>query len=163
LAVMISVLFSVLPLLQIRRIKPRILLRDENNASLDRLDRSKWLVGAITLAALLALAVWQAGSLKVGAFFLAGLFATSLVLYLTAVLLTRLLKRVRGLSSFTIRQAINSLYRPGNQTRIILLAVGLGAFVVLTVQTMQGNLVHEFDFTRNARLPSLLFVDIQKS
>jgi putative ABC transport system permease protein len=163
LGVMISILFSVLPLLQVRQIKPRILLRDENNSSLDRLDRSKWIVGAITLAALLALAVWQAGSVKVGAFFLGGLFATSLVLYLTAMFLTRLLRRVRGFSSFTIRQAINSLYRPGNQTRIILLAVGLGAFVVLTVQTMQGNLVHEFDFTRNARLPSLLFVDIQKS
>jgi putative ABC transport system permease protein len=163
LGVMISLLFSALPLLQIRQIKPRLLLRDENNASLDRLDRSKWLVGALTLAALLALAVWQAGSLKVGAFFLGGLFVTSAVLYLAAALLTRLLRKVRGLSSFTIRQAINSLYRPGNQTRIILLAVGLGAFVVLTVQTMQGNLMHEFDFTKNAHLPSLLFVDIQKS
>ena len=163
LGVMISLLFSVLPLLQIRQIKPRLLLRDENNASLGRLDRSKWFVGAITLAALLALAVWQAGSLKVGAFFLGGLFVTSLVLYLAAALLTKLLRRIRGLSSFTVRQAINSLYRPGNQTRIILLAVGLGAFVVLTVQTMQGNLLHEFDFTKNAHLPSLLFVDIQKS
>jgi len=163
LGVMISLLFSVLPLLQIRQIKPRLLLRDENNTSLDRLDRSKWLVGALILAALLALAVWQAGSFKVGAFFLGGLFVTSGVLYLAASLLTRLLRKVRGLSSFTFRQAINSLYRPGNQTRIILLAVGLGAFVVLTVQTMQGNLMHEFDFTKNAHLPSLLFVDIQKS
>ena len=159
----ISVLFSVLPLLQIRQIKPRLLLRDENNASLDKLDRSKWLIGALTLAALLGLAVWQAGSLKVGVIFLGGLFGTSMVLYLTAALLTRLLRRVRGLSSFTIKQAINSLYRPGNQTRIILLAVGLGAFVVLTVQIMQANLIREFDFTRNGRLPSLLFVDVQKS
>jgi putative ABC transport system permease protein len=159
----ISILFSVLPLLQIRQIKPRLLLRDENNATLDKLDRSKWVIGAVSLAALLGLAVWQAGSLKVGAIFLGGLFATSLVLYITAALLIRLLRRVRGLSSFTVKQAINSLYRPGNQTRIILLAVGLGAFVVLTVQIMQANLVREFDFTRNGRLPSLLFVDVQKS
>ena len=159
----ISVLFSVLPLLQIRQIKPRLLLRDENNASLDKLDRSKWLIGALSLAALLGLAVWQAGSLKVGAIFLGGLLATSLVLYIAAAALTRLLRRVRGLSSFTVKQAINSLYRPGNQTKIILLAVGLGAFVVLTVQIMQVNLVREFDFTRNGHLPSLLFVDVQKS
>ena len=44
-----------------------------------------------------------------------------------------------------------------------MLAVGLGAFVVLTVQIMQANLVREFDFTRNGRLPSLIFVDVQKS
>jgi putative ABC transport system permease protein len=138
-------------------------LRDENNSALDKLDRTKWLIGAFSLSALLGLAVWQAGSLKVGAIFLGGLFGTSLVLYLAAILLTRLLRRVRGLSSFTIKQAINSLYRPGNQTRIILLAVGLGAFVVLTVQIMQANLLREFDLTRNGRLPSLLFVDVQKS
>jgi putative ABC transport system permease protein len=60
-------------------------------------------------------------------------------------------------------QAVNSLYRPGNQTRIILLAVGLGAFVVIAVQAMQTNMVREFDFTRNARLPSLFFIDVQKS
>jgi putative ABC transport system permease protein len=159
----ISLLFSMLPLLQIRQIKPRLLLRDENNSAIDKLDRSRWIIGALSLAALLGLAVWQAGSIKVGVIFLGGLFATSLVLYFTAVLLTRLLRRVRGVSSFTIKQAINSLYRPGNQTRIILLAVGLGAFVVLTVQIMRVNLIREFDFTRNGRLPSLLFVDVQKS
>jgi putative ABC transport system permease protein len=159
----ISVLFSLLPLLQIRQIKPRLLLRDENNTSIGRLDRSKWVVGALSIAALLALAVWQAGSFKVGAFFLGGLFATTAVLYLTAAVLTRLLRRIRGLGSFTIRQAINSLYRPGNQTRIVLLAVGLGAFVVLTVQMMEASLLDEFDLTKNGKLPSLIFVDVQKS
>jgi len=159
----ISVLFSILPLLQIRDIKPRLLLRDENNSAIDRLDRSKWIAGGFSILALLGLAVWQAGSWKVGAYFLGGLTITSAVLYLAAALLTRVLRRLRGISSFTIRQAINSLYRPGNQTRIVLLAVGLGAFVVLTVQIMQANLLKEFDLTKNARLPSMLFVDVQKS
>ena len=163
LGVLISLLFSALPLLQVRNIKPKLLLRDENNASLRRLDPAKWFIGAASLAGLLGLAVWQAGSLRVGAFFLGGLAATSVVLYLTAMLLTWLLRRVRKLGPFAFSQAINSLYRPGNQTRIILLAVGLGAFVVLAVQSLQNNLVREFDFTRNQQLPSLFFVDIQKS
>jgi putative ABC transport system permease protein len=163
LGVAVSMLFSALPLLQVRNIKPKLLLRDENNASLRRLDPVRWLFGALSIGGLLLLAVWQAGSLKVGAFFLGGLAATSLVLYLTAVVLTRGLRSVRSFGPFAIRQAVNSLYRPGNQTRIILLAVGLGAFVVLTVQSMQANLVREFDFSRNQRLPSLFFVDVQKS
>jgi len=33
----------------------------------------------------------------------------------------------------------------------------------MTVQIMQTNLISEFDVTRNGRLPSLLFVDVQKS
>ena len=163
LGVLISLLFSALPLLQVRNIKPKLLLRDENNANIRRLDPAKWVFGAISLLGLLGLAVWQAGSIKVGAFFLAGLGATSVVLYLTAMLLTWLLRKVRTRRNFALTQAVNSLYRPGNQTRIILLAVGLGAFVVLTVQSLQTNLVREFDFTRNARLPSLFFIDIQRS
>ena len=163
LGVLISLLFSALPLLQVRNIKPKLLLRDENNDSIRRLDPTKWLIGAASLLGLLGLAVWQAGSIKVGAFFLGGLAATSVVLYLTALLLTSLLRRVRNVGPFALSQAVNSLYRPGNQTRIILLAVGLGAFVVLAVQSLQTNLVREFDFTRNQHLPSLFFVDIQKS
>jgi len=163
LGILISLLFSALPLLQIRTIKPRLLLRDDNNLNITRLDRTKWLLGFFCLAGLLGLAVWQAGSLLVGTFFLAGLAATSIVLFIAALALTWILRRFKKFSSFSIAQAINSLYRPGNQTRIVLLAVGLGAFVVLAVQSLQSNLVSEFDFTRNQRLPSLFFVDIQKS
>ncbi len=163
LGVLISLLFSALPLLQVRNIKPKLLLRDENNSSIRRLDFTKWLFGAVSLVGLLGVAVWQAGSVKVGAFFLGGLAATSAVLYLTALILTRLLRRFRRVGSFALSQAVNSLYRPGNQTRTILLAVGLGAFVVLAVQSLQTNLVREFDFTRNQHLPSLFFVDIQQS
>jgi putative ABC transport system permease protein len=163
LGVAISILFSALPLLQVRNIKPKLLLRDESNTNLRRLDPAKWIFGALALSGLLALAVWQAGSVRVGISFLAGLAATAGVLYLAAWALTVLLRRMKVLGSFSLRQAVNSLHRPGNQTRIILLAVGLGAFVVLAVQSLQANLVREFDFSRNQRLPSLFFVDIQKS
>lgn len=163
LGVLISLLFSALPLLQVRNIKPRLLLHDATGEKTRRLDWTKTIFGAVSVVGLLALAAWQAGSLKVGAFFLVGLGLTSLFLYLAAVVLTKFLRNFRNLGSFSISQAINSLYRPGNQTRIILLAVGLGAFVVLAVQSLQANLVREFDFTRNQTLPSLFIVDIQKS
>ncbi len=163
LGVLISLLFSALPLLQVRNIKPRLLLHDAGGEKMRRLDWTKSLFTIVTVGGLLALSAWQAGSLKVGAFFLVGLGATSLILYLAAILLTWLLKKIKTFSSFSVKQAVNSLYRPGNQTRIILLAVGLGAFVVLAVQSLQANLVREFDFTRNQTLPSLFMVDIQRS
>ncbi len=163
LGILISLLFSALPLLQVRNIKPNLLLRDETGEKLRKLDWTKWIFGAVCLAALLGLAVWQAGSLIVGAFFLVALALTTGILYLTAVVLTLILKRIKSFGSFSISQAVNSLYRPGNQTRIILLAVGLGAFVVLAVQSLQSNLVREFDFSRNERLPSMFFIDVQRS
>jgi putative ABC transport system permease protein len=163
LGVLISLLFSALPLLQIRNIKPRLLLHDATGEKTRRLDLTKTIFGVASVLGLLALAAWQAGSIKVGAFFLVGLGFTSLFLYGAAIFLTLLLKKIKNFGSFSVRQAVNSLYRPGNQTRIILLAVGLGAFVVLAVQSLQANLVREFDFTRNQKLPSLFFIDIQKS
>lgn len=163
LGILISLLFSALPLLQVRNIKPNLLLRDETGEKLRKLDWTKWIFGAICLAGLLGLAVWQAGSLMVGAFFLVALGLTTGILYLTAAALTLILRRVKFFGSFALSQAVNSLYRPGNQTRIILLAVGLGAFVVLSVQSLQSNLVREFDFSRNERLPSMFFIDVQRS
>ncbi|MBX3299785.1 MAG: ABC transporter permease [Acidobacteria bacterium] len=163
LGVAVSLLFSILPLMQIRNIKPKLLLRDENNASLHALDRSKWSIGAVVVVLLLGLAIWQAGSVRAGVFFLGGLTATSLMLFGAASLLLRSLRRLKRAGSFSVSQAVNSLYRPGNQTRVVLLAVGLGTFVVMSVYLTQNNLLREFDFTRNQRLPSLFFVDIQKS
>ncbi len=163
LGVLISFLFSALPLLQVRTIKPNLLLRDEAGEKMRRLDWTKWSFAAISLGGLLGVAAWQAGSLKVGAIFLVGLGVTSVFLYGAAIVLTLLLRRMKNFGSFSVRQAVNSLYRPGNQTRIILLAVGLGAFVVLSVQALQANLIREFDFTRNQKLPSLFFIDMQKS
>lgn len=159
----ISILFAALPLLQIRNIKPRMLLRDDNNLSLTQLNLSKWLLAVSFLTGLLALAIWQAGSIRVGLLFLAGLAITGGALYSSATILTATLKRARVVGSFPLRQAINSLHRPGNQTRVVLIAVGLGVLVVLTVTLMQENLVREFDLTRNSRLPSLIFVDAQRS
>lgn len=163
LGILISLLFSALPLLQVRNIKPNLLLRDETGEKIRRLDWTKWIFGAVCLGGLLGLAVWQAGSLMVGAFFLVALGLTTGILYLTAAALTLILRRVKFFGSFALSQAVNSLYRPGNQTRIILLAVGLGAFVVLAVQSLQSNLIREFDFSRNERLPSMFFIDVQRS
>ncbi len=163
LGVLISLLFSLLPLLQIRNIKPSLLLRDANNEQIRRLDWTKWFFALFTLAGILGIAVWQAGSWKVGTAFLIGLGVTATILYVSALMLTKLLRQTKKFSSFSIAQAINSLYRPGNQTRVVLLAVGLGVFVVMAVQSLQANLVREFDFTRNQTLPSLFLVDIQRS
>jgi putative ABC transport system permease protein len=163
LGVLISLLFSLLPLLQIRQIKPSLLLRDTNNQQMRRLDWTKILFAFFTISGILGIAVWQAGSWKVGTAFLVGLGVTSAILYVAAIFLTKILRQTKKFSSFSIAQAVNSLYRPGNQTRIVLLAVGLGAFVVIAVQSLQANLIREFDFSRNQTLPNLFMVDIQRS
>jgi putative ABC transport system permease protein len=119
-------------------------------------------VAALVVVGLVLVVSWQAGSLRVGSLFLAGLAVTTLVLHLASAALIYLVRRVRFAASFPLRQAINSLHRPGNQTRVIVLVVGLGVFLVIAVQSLQSNLVREFDVGRRGRLPTLFLIDIQK-
>lgn len=163
LGLLISLLFSALPLLRVGRIKPNMLLREsEQDAPRKRLDLWRALVAGLVLAGLLLLTSWQAGSLRVGIFFLGGLGLTALVLYLAAWLLIYLVRRARGLGTFAVRQAVNSMHRPGNQTRVIVLAVGLGAFLVLSVQSLQAGLLDEFDVARRGNLPNMYLIDVQR-
>lgn len=169
---LIALLFSLLPLLEIRRIKPNLVLRNESGVNPP--DKKWWridwrsidwlrvLTTVIVTLGLIALAGWQAGSLRIGAIFLAGLAVTAFVLNLVATLLVRSLRQIRYIPSFTLRQGVNSLYRPGNQTKVILLAVGLGAFFIIAVQLLQANLLNEFNFAFNSNAEDMYLIDIQK-
>ncbi|MBI3650311.1 MAG: FtsX-like permease family protein [Acidobacteria bacterium] len=160
--IMISLLFSVLPLLRIRNIKPNVLLRDDESAVKKRFDVLRWTLAALVLIGLITLVSWQAGSLKIGLFFLAGVALTAGLLYLAASLLIALVRRTKKVHSFAFRQAISSLYRPGNQTRVIIMVVGLGVFLVIAVQSLQKNLMHDLDFGRRTDMPNMFLIDVQK-
>jgi putative ABC transport system permease protein len=165
LGLLVSILFSALPLLRIRHIKPNMLLRDETEDAVGQRRRGRdiprILTGALVFLGLIFLSSWQAGSISVGLFFLGGLLATAITLYLASLLLVSLVRRTRHIRSFALRQAVNSLYRPGNQTRVIVMAVGLGAFVIMAIQSVQTNLLNEIDLSRRTSLPSMFLIDIQ--
>ncbi|MFN0088482.1 MAG: ABC transporter permease [Blastocatellia bacterium] len=163
---LISLLFSLVPLLEIRRIKPILVLRGNELTGPGRrgwqFDWVRLLAGAAVGLGLLGVASWQAGSLRIGGIFLAGLTAMTLVLSLAATGLMKFLRGLRHIPSFTLRQGINSLYRPGNQTRIILLAVGLGIFFVVAVRSLQLNLRYEFNPDLDTLRADMYLVDIQR-
>lgn len=159
--IMISILFSVLPLLQIRHIRPNVLLRDNTGSKRGRLDLLRWGVAGLVILGLLLVVSWQGGGVLVGLVFLGGLLVAAGALYLGATLLILLVRHTRPLTSFALKQAINSLHRPGNQTRIIVMIVGLGVFAVLSVQSLQANFISELDRGRTGDLPDMFLIDIQ--
>lgn len=160
--VLISLLFSALPLLRIRNIKPNVLLRDDASAVKRKFDFLRWTMGTLVLLGLVALVSWQAGSLKVGLFFLGALALTAGLLYFVASLLIALVRRAKYIPSFAFRQAINSLYRPGNQTRVIVMVVGLGVFLIIAIQSLEKNLLRDLDFGKRSNVPNMFLIDVQK-
>jgi putative ABC transport system permease protein len=158
--VLVSLLFSVVPLLQVRFIKPSLLLRDETV----RRPRDWTGIGvmvAVSLA-LVALTAWQAASLKVGVVVCVGFASLAVILHFAGRGLVLLIAPMANSRSFPLRHAVLHLSRPGNQTRVILLAVGLGTFFIVGVRSMQASLLSEFSMQVAADSPDMFLLDVQK-
>jgi putative ABC transport system permease protein len=157
---LVSLLFSLVPLLEVRHVKPSLLLRQDvpPPAAFDWL---KWGVTAGVAAALVAVASWQAGSVEVGLLLSGGFVATAFVLHLAGAGLVRAVQPLRHSQYFALRHAVLHIARPGNQTRVILLAVGLGAFFILGVRSLQTNLLRDFAVQAGPNAPDMFLIDIQ--
>jgi putative ABC transport system permease protein len=157
---LVSVLFSLVPLLDVRHVKPSLLLRHDIPPPA-AFDWVKWGVTAVVAGALVGVAAWQAGSLRVGLMLSGGFVATAFVLHLAGLALVRAVQPLRHSPSFALRQAVLHIARPGNQTRVILLAVGLGTFFILGVRTLQANLLEDFAVQVGDDAPDMFLIDIQ--
>ncbi len=185
--VLVALLFALVPLLEVRRIKPLLLLRGSDialSASARRagaggsaaagadfrrlfawLRARDWLqvvTAVVVIAALVAIASWQADSWLVGAIVTGGFAIVAAVLYGVAYLLVRAVMPLAAARYFPLRHAVIGLRRPGNQTRVILLAVGLGSFFVLGVRALQDNLIAEFAVNFDRRGADMFLIDIQR-
>jgi putative ABC transport system permease protein len=160
--VLVSALFALVPLLEIRRVKPLLLLRADTATSARSRNWQSRLAGLAILGALAGVAVWQAGSLRAGLFVSAGLAVVAVLLLLASRLLIRITTPLTRSKRFAVRHAVVSLTRPGNQTRVILMSVGLGCFFVLGMRALQVNLEHEFSLQLGPDTPDLILIDVQR-
>lgn len=177
---LVSVLFALVPLLEVRRIKPLLLIRGADQPPVPgrspgtpgfrgtwargriRVDWVQSIVATIVGAALVAVASWQAGSWRAGAAVSIGLAGIAAVLFAAAFALVRTVMPLASARWFPLRHAVISLRRPGNQTRVILLAVGVGSFFVLGVRALQDNLIAEVSLGADRGGADLFLIDIQR-
>ena len=159
--VLVSLLFAIVPLLDVRRVKPLLLLRADTAFTARRRDWAGALVMAGIGVMLGAIAIWQAGSLQAGAYVFGGLALMGAALYGASRVVLRLVAPLARSSRFPLRHAVISLGRPGNQTRVILMAVGVGCFFILSVRAMQSNLLEAFALQVGEQTPDLILIDVQ--
>ncbi len=178
---LVSLLFSLVPLLEVRRVKPLLLLRSLDiqgapaglatakrrfpaflvPAWVSRADAVQIGAAIFVSAALVAVAAWQAASLRVALVVCGGFAGISLILHGAGALLVRVVRPLAAAPYFPLRHAVVSLRRPGNQTRVILLAVGLGTFFVLGVKALQANLLSQFSVQLQRGGADMFLIDIQ--
>jgi putative ABC transport system permease protein len=161
--VWVSLLFSLLPLLAVRRVSPlAVLRRDYEDGTAPRRDLARRATALLLAASLLALSVLQAGRLSLGLAFAALAGGAVLALWLCAFLLVRGLRRFfpRRLP-YLYRQGLANLYRPANQTLMVVLALGFGVFLLSTLLLVQHNLLRQLRVDRGASRPNVVFFDVQ--
>ena len=157
---LVCLLFSLVPLLRVRRIRPSLLLRQESGP-----PGRDWLRAATAVLvgiALVGVVAWQAGSLRVGLVVCAGFIAVVIVLWGAGWVLVKATRPLTQVRWFPLRHAALHLDRPGNQTRVVLLAVGLGCFFIVGVRAIQANLLTQFSLDLAPDAPDMFLVDIQQ-
>ncbi len=156
---LVSLLFALVPLLDVRYVKPSRLLRDET-AGRPR-DWVRWAVMALVGGSLVAITIWQAGSARIGGIVAIGFVVLAATLYGAGRALIAAVRPLGASGWFPLRHAALQLTRPGSQVHLVLLTVGLGTFFILGVRALQENLVQEVSVDLAADAPDMFLLDIQ--
>lgn len=121
------------------------------------------IASAIVVAALATIAVTLSYDRKIAAIFIASAAAVLATLQIVAILLMAAARRLPRATTTSMRLAIANIHRPGALTPTIVLSLGLGLALLVTVIQIDGNLRRQFEGALPERAPSFYFVDIQSA
>ncbi|NUO81045.1 FtsX-like permease family protein [candidate division KSB1 bacterium] len=157
-----ALFFALLPLLNLRKVSPLLAIRsfyEEQRAKRD------WLKALAYVAIVLVLVIFarlQSPNWRVALGFSVGLAIAFGFLFAVAKLLMKVVKTYFPSSwSYIWRQSLANLYRPQNQTLTMILALGLGTFLIATLLLVQQALLRQIKLTSTGEQPNLVLFDIQ--
>lgn len=159
----VSVLFSMLPLMAVRFVPPLAVLRADFEPARVFSKARVFIILLISVFPMV-FAAWQTRSLITGLLFFAGLAVALGCLVLVAIgLLFLVRKYFPNRASFLWRHALSNLFRPNNQTRMLMVAIGLGAFIITTLNIVEKSLLGQVEFTGQENQSNTILFDIQPS
>jgi putative ABC transport system permease protein len=156
-------LFSLLPLLSIRDVPALAVLRRAFEApERGRRDWRRLAAVLVLVLSIVGLSVLQAPSPGAGIAFAVSIGVALGVLWGVAVLLMKVVRRWFPTRwPYVWRQGLANLYRPANQTSMVILALGFGAFLLDTVYLVHHNLLRDLRVGGTQDRPNLALFDIQ--
>ncbi len=176
--ILTTMLFSLPPLLEVRNIRPSVVLRrlvetpepGQTIQTFARRLRDAWVQLLAVVVIVLALAVIAAllsDSWKGGSWFAGSLALSLLILLLLSSGLLKILRaalnKTRLALPSTLRHGLANLYRPGNQSAAVLAALGVGVMLILSVFLMQRSIVSRMHEAMSANTPNVFLIDIASS
>ena len=173
--ILTTMLFSLPPLLEVRNIRPSVVLRrlvetaeeGQRLQTFARKVREAWLqiiAAVVIVVALAGIAALLSDTWKGGVWFAGSLAASLLILLALAAGLLRVLRivlnRTRLSLPSTLRHGLANLYRPGNQSAAVLAALGVGVMLILSVFLMQRSIVERMHTAMSPSTPNVFLIDV---
>jgi len=158
-----ALLFSLIPLLPLRKISPLMALRSSYEPPRRGRDPLLWLICFGILVAVVGFAVVTTSSWMFGLWFTTGVTVAYGLLAAVARGMSALMsKLVPGFLPFPWRQGLANLHRPNNQTTAVMLAIGLGTFLILTLYNVRSMLMSQVLQRSGKGEANLVLFDVQK-
>jgi len=158
----ITTLFSLLPLSGIGSISPLRTLRVSYEDAPTKINS---ITGSIYVAIIVSLVIflWMlTGSWLVSFLYVLGILVSYGLLYAMAAGMISLVRRsVPKNAGFIIKQGLSNLFRPENQTKTIIITVGMGTVVLTTLLILQGILLNNVSLMDEGKQPNMILYGIE--
>jgi putative ABC transport system permease protein len=162
--IIVTILFALMPLLSIRKISPLAALRASFEPVTASKDGLKWILYAMAAIFVYGFTFLQMDNPKQASYFTLGLGVALLVLYMIArVLMFTVNRFFPSKWKYTWRQGLANLYRPNNQTTILITAIGLGTALICTLFLIQSILIDRLTLSGGVNQPNIVLFDIETS
>lgn len=159
---LVAVLFALLPLSGILKTSPLRTLRASFGDQEPSGRLLRWLVYAVIFAAIYGFTWWLIRDWLETLYFIGGIAVAFVVLWGIAALLTFLLRRYFPKKwSYAVRQGIANLFRPENQTVLLVVTIGLGTMLLSTLFLIQSLILKQVEFSGSGNQPNMVLFDIQ--
>ena len=158
-----SIALAVMPLMSISSIPPLLAVRITDFSPLAHVSRRiKTAISAAVLLVLTLILAVLLQSFTAAALFIAGIIASILVLLAMSSLLIRAVRSFRLKSlSYVWRQGIANMFRPNNQTSVLVTTLGMGMLLIGSMYLSQEMILQRIDFRTGEDQANLVFYDIQ--
>ncbi|ESX02647.1 ABC transporter permease [Mesorhizobium sp. M0179] len=160
---LVTLAFALLPLGRARDVPATALFREMGFEGRG-FPRLPYLATAVGIAvALAALAILFSGDRRIALIFVGATVFAFLVLRLVGALVQWVARKSPRVRSVALRLAIGNIYRPGALTPSVVLSLGLGLTLLVTLALIDGNLRQQISGSLPERAPNFFFVGIQNS
>lgn len=161
LGLVMSVLFALLPLLRTWYVSPLDVLRVSGDTS-KQSRKASYVAIAVIVLFLYAFSFWLLKDWLFALAFIVAIMLTFGILSGIAIATMKLVKAYfpKG-AGFTTRQSLLNLFRPNNQTIVLLIAIGLGTFLISTLYFTKDILLDKAEIGQTSKSVNLITLDVQ--